>query len=277
MGSRMAANLLKNGVELTVWNRSPQPMETLRQQGATTVNSPVEAVKNADLVFSMLSNPEAVESIFLSNYNALGSMKKNAIWVDCSTVNPSFTKKAKQAATQTSIRFVDAPVAGTLPHAQNAELVFFVGAEKTLLAEITPYLNYMGKKVMALGETGKGAAFKMLVNIMLAQSMVIFSETVLLGERLGIDKDFLLDVIPNLVVAAPFTKFKAEMVRNSDYEVQFPLELMHKDLHLATITAYELQQPLYLANIAKELFAEAHHKGMGRLDFAAIHQYLAER
>ncbi len=94
---------------------------------------------------------------------------------------------------------------------------------------------------------------------------------------MGISREFLLNSVPNLVVAAPFTGAKAQMIRESDYEVQFPLEWMHKDLHLASLTAYELNQPLYLANLAKELFAEAKNKGMGRLGFAAIHKYLESR
>lgn len=274
MGSRMAANLLKNNVDLTIFNRSSEPMKALEAQGAKTANSANEAVKGADLVLSMLSTPEVVEYVFLGNQGALANMKKGAIWADCTTVNPSFSLKAQAAAQAIGIRFADTPVAGTKPHAEKAELVFFVGAEKTLLAEMEPYLNFMGKKVLNIGDTGKGASFKMLVNIMLAQSMVIFSEAILLGEKMGISKDFLLNAIPNLVVAAPFTKFKAEMVKANNYDVQFPLEWMYKDLHLAAITAYENNQPLYLANVAKELFAEATKSGLGRMDFAAIHQYL---
>jgi len=277
MGSRMAANLFKNGVDLTVFNRSKESVETLLQQGAKTANSANEAATDADIVFSMLSTPEVVEHIFLNEHGVLSVMKKGAIWVDCSTVNPSFSLKSKTVADQAGIHFIDAPVAGTLPHAQNAELVFFVGAAKELLEKIKPYLNFMGKKVINIGEVGKGASFKMLVNIMLAQSMIIFSEAVLLGEKMGIDKDFLLSVVPNLVVSAPFTKFKAEMIKGGKYDVQFPLEWMHKDLHLAAVTAYEMNQPLYLANVAKELFAEANKNGMGRLDFAAIHKYLEEK
>lgn len=277
MGSRMAANLLKNGVDITIFNRSPEPSLALKKQGAKVANSANEAVKNADLVFSMLSNPEAVEQVFLGESGAFNSMKKGAIWADCSTVNPSFSLKCAAFAEKAGVLFADTPVAGTLPHAENAELVFFVGAEKSLLAEIEPYLNFMSKKVINIGETGKGSSFKMLVNIMLAQSMLIFSEAVLLGEKMGISKDFLLDVVPNLVVSAPFTKFKAEMIKGGEYGVQFPLEHMHKDLHLAAVSAYELNQPLYLANVAKELFAEANKKGLGRLDFAAIHRFLEER
>ena len=277
MGSRMAANLLKNGVDITVYNRSKEPVDTLVTQGAKTANSAREAVAQADLVFSILSTPEVVQAIFLEGNGALKNMRKGAIWADCTTVNPSFTQQAKKVADKYGIRFLDAPVAGTKPHAQNAELVFFVGAQNSLLEVVQPYLDMMGKKVINLGKTGQGAAFKMLVNIMLAQSMVIFSEAVILGEKLGIDKDFLLNTIPNLVVAAPFTKFKSAMVKADDYKVQFPLEWMYKDLHLAAVTAYENKQPLYLANVTKELFAEATKSGMGRLDFAAIHRYLEKK
>lgn len=274
MGSRMAANLLKNNVHLIAYNRSTEARKAFEAIGGKTVTTITEAVKDADIVFSMLSTPKVVEDVFFPAQGALSAMKPNAIWVDCSTVNPSFSLIADQIAQTHQIRFIDAPVAGTKPHAENAELVFFVGAGKDLLSEVEHLMNFMGRKIMHIGETSKGSSFKMLVNVMLAQSMIIFSESLLLGEKMGLGNEFLLNVLPNLVVSAPFTKFKAEMIRENNYEVQFPLELMHKDLHLATITAYEHNQPLYLANIAKELFAEANKKGMGRLDFAAIHQYL---
>lgn len=276
MGSRMAANLLNNGLDLTVYNRSSQASTALQAEGAKVADTANAAVAEADIVFSMLSTPAVVRQLFFGEGAALAHMKTGAIWVDCTTVNPSFSQDALAAAQKYNIRFADAPVAGTKPHAENAELVFFVGADESLLSTISPYLDLMGKKTIRIGQTGQGASFKMLVNIMLAQSMIIFSEAVILGERMGINKDFLLEMIPNLVVAAPFTKFKAEMVRQDAYEVQFPLEWMQKDLHLAAVTAYEHQQPLYLANVAKELFAAASKQGLGRLDFAAIHRYLEQ-
>ena len=137
-----------------------------------------------------------------------------------------------------------------------------------------PYLDMMGKKTLRIGETGKGSSFKMLVNSMLAQSMLVFSETVMLGKKLGISGNFLLDLLPNLVVSAPFLKFKAPNIKEGNYEVQFPLEWMHKDLHLAAVSAYEVDQPLYLANLAKEVYAKANKAGMGRLDFSAVHKFL---
>ena len=276
MGSRMARNLLKHDVTLTVYNRSDEPAQALADQGAVRASSAAEAVAEADVVFTMLSSPEVVAEVATGLKGFLTSMKENALWADCSTVNPSFTRRMQSAATEQHVRFLDTPVAGTKPQAENAELVFFVGGDASNLSEVEPLLNFMGQKVMHVGEVGYGASFKMLVNTLLAQSMVLFSETLLLGERMGLSRDFLLDTLPNLAVSAPFTKAKAEMIRHSDYEVQFPLELMHKDLHLAALTAYEHQQPLYLANLTKELYGRAVQDGMGRQDFAAVHQALAK-
>ncbi|MEM7575632.1 MAG: NAD(P)-dependent oxidoreductase [Bacteroidota bacterium] len=274
MGSRMASHLLENGLDLTVYNRSAPPQEALAAKGAKTATSAVEAVAEADLVISMLSTPEVVEALFFGEDGLLSAMPKGAIWADCSTVNPSFSLRAAQAATAAGIQFVDAPVAGSKPQAAAAQLAFFVGGSQALFQRVEPIFQQMGAKVLHVGETGKGASFKMLVNAMLAQSMILFSESVLLGEKLGLSKDFLLDTLPKLPVVAPFTQFKTAMIKDNDYEVQFPLELMYKDLHLAAMTAYEHDQPLHLANAAKELYAAAKHRGMGRLDFAAIHRYL---
>lgn len=274
MGSRMAANLLKNGVDLTVANRSPEPLAELVGAGAKSAASYQEAVKDADLIFSMLSTPEVVESVFFSESGALTAMKKSAIWVDCSTVNPSFNHRASEMAERAGIQYLDAPVAGTKPQAQNAELVFFVGGETETVEVVKPYLDFMGSKVMHVGAISKGAAFKMLVNSLLAQSMLVFAETVHLGEKMGLDKSFLLNTLPNLVVSAPFTKAKAEMIRADDYTVQFPLEWMQKDLHLVTTTAYEYGQTLYMANMAKEVYNTAKQAGLSREDFAAIYKVL---
>ena len=274
MGSRMAQNLLKNDVALTVYNRSPEPAQALRAQGAKMAASADEAVREADVVFTMLASPEVVEAVALEADGFLSAMPKGALWVDCSTVNPSFTQRAQRIAQQHQVRFMDTPVAGTKPQAENAELVFFVGGESSDLDTVSPMLHFMGQKVMPVGEVGKGTSFKMLVNALLAQSMVLFSETLLLGEKMGLSRDFLLDTLPGLTVSAPFTKAKAEMIRNDNYEVQFPLELMYKDLHLAAQTAYEHRQPLFLANLAKEVYAQATQSGLGREDFAAVHQWL---
>lgn len=277
MGSRMAKNLLKNGVDITVFNRSKEPVEQLQAQGAKTASTAQDAVKEADIVFTMLSTPDVVQTVAFGEKGFTATMKKNALWVDCSTVNPSFSSEMSHLAQAADIRFIDAPVAGTLPHAENGQLTFFVGGLPSDVAEVKPFMELMGQKVVHVGEASKGSSLKMLINAMLGQSMVIFSEALLLGEKMGLGKEFLLEMLPNSVVAAPFTKFKAGMIKNDSYDVMFPLEWMQKDMELVTRTAYEHNQSLYLANLTKDLFMSAKNAGLGRLDFAAIHRFLERK
>jgi len=266
MGSRMAMNLIDNRVELTIWNRSPKACSLLEEKGATVADSPMEAVQDAGIVFSMLSNPTVVESIFFGEKGVLYAMKESAIWTDSSTVNPSFSRRAEEESNKHDVRFIDAPVAGSKAA---AEEVF-----NTCL----PYYEKMGKKGMHLGKVGQGASLKMLVNGMLAQNMAVFSETILLGEKLGLDRDMLLSMIPTLPVIAPFTQHKNEAMRTRDYnDVHFPLEHMHKDIRLATVSAQEVGMDIHLAEATRKLFERAEADGLGSKDFGALHSYLEQQ
>ena len=274
MGSRMAKNLLSNKVEVTVYNRTKSVAESLSGEGAKVASSSMEAVRNADVVFTMVSNPTVVEALAKGESGFLQAMKPNALWVDCTTVNPSFSLESAAWAKETGVRFLEAPVAGSKPHAEQAQLVFFVGGEEAYLEEVQPLMEYMGRKVLYVGEQGKGSSLKMLVNGMLAQSMLVFAEAVKLGEAMGLDVEFLMNFLPNLPVIAPFVKAKVAMMQTGEYEAEFPLELMQKDLHLVCQTAYELGHPLWLANLTKEVFAGAKQAGKGREDFSAVYAYL---
>jgi 3-hydroxyisobutyrate dehydrogenase/glyoxylate/succinic semialdehyde reductase len=275
MGSRMACNLLKHeNSKLTVFNRSMKPADKLAESGAFKADSAEDAVSGSDVVFTMLSDPETVANLAFKDKGFVYSMKKNAVWINCSTVNPSFARECAMRSAEHDIKFIDAPVAGSLKPAENGELTFLVGGEEKDIEFVKPLLELMGKKILYLGDAGQGSAFKMLVNSLLAQSMAIYSETALLGEKLGFSRDFLMDVLPELPVTAPFFKGKTSMIKNGEYETEFPLELMLKDLHLLDITAYEKNHPLYLGSAVKQLYAGAKSKGMARKDFSSIFSFL---
>ncbi len=270
----MAANLLKHGVDLTVYNRTAESALPLKENGAKVAATAAEAVSDADVVFSMLSTPQVVAEMFWGEGQVLQSMKNKAWWLDSTTVNPSFSLQSKAEAEKAGVRFLDAPVSGSKPQAQHAELLFLVGSTAEVARDIDGFFDMMGKKTFYMGAAGQGASFKMIINMMMAQSMALFSEAVLLGEKMGISRDFLLETLPNLIVTPPFVKNKISAISTGNYEVMFPLEWMHKDLHLAAVSAYENNQPLYLANVAKELFEGAKAQGLGRQDFSAIFEYL---
>lgn len=277
MGSRMAKNLLNcNGISLTVFNRSPEAMTALEKAGAKAADSARAAVAGADVVFTMLSAPEVVEKVAFGDEGFVDAMEQGALWVNCSTVNPSYTRECDQRVRAHSLRFLDAPVAGTKMPAETGELTFLLGGESDDVEQVRPLIEHMGQKILHVGPAGQGSAFKMLVNALLAQSMLVYSETALLGEKLGFSRDFLMDTLPNLPVTAPFLKGKAGLIKEGHYEAQFPLELMLKDLHLLDLTAYEEKQPLFLAGLAKSIYGQANNAGHERDDFAAVFDYLGK-
>ena len=274
MGSRMATNLLKKGTALTVWNRSAAAAAPLAALGARVAASAAEAVAEADWVISMLATPEAVAEVFWGPQGVLSQLPEGSLWMDCSTVHPSFSRAAAARARAAGLRFMDAPVAGSAPQAEQGVLRFLVGAAAEDLAPYQPYLEQMGTKVLPLGQVGQGAAFKMLVNALLGQSMLLFAEAVTLGEKMGFETSLLLPALAGTPVMAPFVQGKLAMLESGVYPAQFPLELLYKDLHLAAVTAYEHQHAMPLVNVTKERYAEAVAAGYGRADFSAIYQHL---
>lgn len=270
MGSRMAANLAKNKIDITIYNRTPGKMNALAELGAKTSGSLADCVKDADIVLTMLSTPEAVWEYAAGEDGFLGEMKHGAHWCDCTTVNPDFSREMAKLSESFGLRFMDTPVAGSKKPAEEGSLVFLCGGNENDLEEIKPFLNIMGSKIIHAGGHGMGSSLKMAVNMLLANSMAAFAESVAFGEKIGLERDKLMDILAELPVTAPFNKLKKEKMKSGDFSPEFPLEWMHKDLHLACLTAYEYNISLPAANAVKEMFASANQSGWGREDLSAI-------
>ena len=275
MGSRMAANLLKAEHEVTIYNRTREKAEVLIKEGAQWCDTPAQLAQKVDILFTMLAHPEAVNQVAFEDNGFMESMRPNAIWVDCSTVNPSFSRAMAAEAQKRQIRYVDAPVLGSKKPAKDGQLVFFVGGSKGDLEILKPYFEIMGKAVKHVGEQGMGASFKIVVNLLVAQNMIIFSEAIALGRALGFSQERLFDMLLDGPMAAPYLSLKRPKIEEGDFEADFPLKWMHKDLHLVALTAYETGVALPTTNAAKEVFLQAKRSGLGEKDFAAIIDYLS--
>ena len=277
MGANMAKNLIKNGYDLRVYNRTESKAEPLVKAGAKLAHSPAETGKDADILITMLGGPGAVYSCAVGENGFLSSMKKNSLWVDCTTVNPSFSKEMNQIAKEKGIRFMDAPVGGTRMPAEKGELVFFVGGDKKDLDEVKPLMDIMGKAVNFMGGVGMGTSTKMIFNLMLGVNMVAFSEAVTLGESLGIQKEKIMDIMIGSISAPPFLSYKRNKMETGIYNPDFPLLWMHKDLHLVSTTGYENSVSLPTLNTAKEIFALAKRYGLENLDFSSVYEFMRKR
>lgn len=274
MGSRMAVNLQKKGYDLVVCNRTKEKAKHLLQNGAAWATSPKEVAKETDVIITMLSTPEVVREVAMGNQGFLSSLKDNSIWLNCSTVNPSFTKEMDMVSKEFRVRYLDAPVAGTKAPAENGELLFLVGGDTASVNEVSSLLTVMGKKTLHLGKVGKGAAMKMLINQLLGQSMVAFAEAMVMGEAMELEKETLFNVLLNTPVVAPVISNLRHKLENSDYEANFPLKWIQKDLHLSSISAYENNVAVPNLNSTKEIFAQAKQQGYGNLDFSAVYEFL---
>ena len=209
MGAGMAENLVEQGVDLVVHNRTKEKAERVLAKGARWADSAATLAEKVDVVFTMLANPQAVEEVALNEEDGfLAHLSPGKLWVDCSTVDPTFTRKMATEAKKRGIRFIDAPVAGSRVPAQQGELVFLVGGEAADVSEVQPLLEAMGKDIKHQGEVGQGSTMKMLINLMLAQSMAAFAETVSLGEALGLNQEMVMDTLLNGPTAAPLFKRK---------------------------------------------------------------------
>jgi 3-hydroxyisobutyrate dehydrogenase-like beta-hydroxyacid dehydrogenase len=274
MGSRMAANLQKHGSSLVVFNRTRAKAEALLGPCGTFADSPAEVADRVDVLFTMLAHPDAVEQAALGANGFLDHLKPGALWVDCSSVNPSFSKKMAAAAAARKIHFVDAPVTGSAVPAAEAKLIFWAGADPADLETIRPLLLCMGNKIVHAGGQGMGTSMKMVVNLLLGTGMAAFAEAMALGEGLGISREMLFGSLLGMPAVAPFLASKREKIDSGNYEAEFPLRWMQKDMHLASVSAYESGVAMPLSDAAKELYRLAMREGYAGQDFSAIYDYL---
>ena len=276
MGSRMAANLLKAGHDLTVHNRTKEKAEELLERGATWAASPAAVVQEVDILITMLAHPEAVEETALGDEGFLVTMREGQLWVDSSTLNPSFSKRMAKEANARGIRFLDAPVSGTKAPAESGDLTFFVGGSEEDVSRAQPLFEAMGKATKHVGDNGMGTSLKVVVNHMLATSMAAFAEGVAFGEGLGLSQEVLFDTLIGGPLVPAFMGAKREKLEAGDYTPDFPLKWMQKDMQMVATAAYDAGVPMPLANLTKELYQAAVRRGHGDEDFSAIYEDMKE-
>ncbi len=276
MGTRMAANLQKHGHSLVVFNRTREKAEPLVAEGATWADSPAALALQAEVIFTMLAHPDAVEEAALGEDGFLRYPQPGQMWIDCSTVNPSFSRKMAVEAKARGVGFLGTPVTGSKGQAELAKLTFWVGGETSDAERYRLLLECMGNRIIYCGGPGMGASLKMVMNQLLGTAMAAFAEGLVLGESLGLSRELLFEAILGGPGAAPFLASKRERIESGNYEpADFPLRWLQKDLHLAAVSAYEAGAAMPLTNAAKEVYRLAIRDGRGGEDFSAIYDYLA--
>ncbi|HOM07459.1 MAG TPA: NAD(P)-dependent oxidoreductase [Syntrophales bacterium] len=270
MGGGMAANLVKAGFDVTVWNRTTAKMEELVSLGARGASSPREVVAGCDVTFAMLADPRASEEVCFGPGGVLEAMGEGRGYVDMSTVDGDTSRRIAAAVAAKGGRFLEAPVSGSRQPAREGTLVIMAAGDRSLYDEAMPALERMGKLVLYLGEVGKAAAMKLVVNMIMGGMMAVFCEGLSLGKRAGLRIDDILAVLDNGAMANPMFRLKGPMIQEGRFPVAFPLKHMQKDLRLALLLGDVFHQPLASAAAANETFKRARDLGLGDEDFSAV-------
>src|ERR1700686_1778246 len=265
MGEAMAANLVKAGHEVTVWNRTPGKLG----EGAGGAPPPAAAAQGAEVVWLCVSDTDAVHEVIFGKDGAEPSLAEGVIIADSSTISPSATMKFSEQLRAKGVAWVDAPMTGSKIGARDGTLVFIVGGDEGPIERLKPLFAAMGKKIFRMGETGKGQATKLAMNLQIALIFEGFAEALTLATKLGIDPRQLVSLIEATMVRSGVVEYKAPFVLQRDFTPNFPLRLMHKDILLTLEAAKEARVKLPALETVEEIYEMATEDGHRDLDYAA--------
>lgn len=281
MGGPMAQNLLKTGHSVTVFDLSPAAIQTLADAGASVAASAKDAVSNAEIVISMLPASRHVEALYLGEAGLLPHIKQGTLVIDCSTIAAQTAINVSKAANALGLTMLDAPVSGGTGGAIAGTLTFIVGGDDDALERARPILSAMGKNIFHAGGHGAGQTAKICNNMLLGIQMIGTAEALALGVANGLDPHVLSDIMVkssgrnwSLELYNPYPGVMENVPASRGYSGGFGVDLMLKDLGLATETALSAQASIPLGEMARNLYALHSKAGAGGLDFSSILQIL---
>jgi 3-hydroxyisobutyrate dehydrogenase-like beta-hydroxyacid dehydrogenase len=237
-------------------------------EGARTAASPADAAKGVDVIWMCVSDTKAVESVLFGPNGAEASLASGMIIADSSTISPSATVKFAERVKARGVAYVDAPMTGSKIAAEGGSLIFMVGGDDASLERLQPLFQAMGKHVFHMGETGKGQATKLVMNLQIAMIFEGFAEALTLAAKLGVDIEKLLPLIQASMVRSGVVEYKAPFILKRDFSPNFPLRLMFKDIHLALEAAREARVRLPGLEAVEEVYDVAAEEGHKDLDYA---------
>jgi 3-hydroxyisobutyrate dehydrogenase-like beta-hydroxyacid dehydrogenase len=265
MGRPMAANLVKAGHEVAVWNRTPGK----QVDGARVATTPGDAANGAEVVWMCVSDTKAVEGVLFGPGGVETTISSGAVVVDSSTISPTAERQFADRMKAKGVDYVDAPITGSKVAAEAGSLIFMVGGHEAVLARIDPLFKAMGKQVFRMGETSKGQAAKIVMNLQIALIFEGFAEALTLAAKLGVNLESLLPLIQASMVRSGVVDYKAPFILKRDFTPNFPLRLMLKDIRLARDAAKEARVKLPGLETVEEVYEMAAEEGQQDLDYAA--------
>jgi 3-hydroxyisobutyrate dehydrogenase len=270
MGLPICKNLINSGLKLNVYNRTQAKAQELKEMGAKLLNSPASVAENSDLIFLMLSDSKAVESIFFGNNGLFEKIKKDQVIVDLSTIYPFDSIAIANRVIEKGAYYFDAPVIGSVSAAESRTLSIVVGGNKDVFESIKNILALIGKNVYYLGENGRGLYMKMINNLIMGTNMAILSEGLTLGQKLGIDAKIALEILSTGGANSRILELKKTKILSEDFKPQFTLSHQLKDMFYAVQLSKEVGASLPITGAVTQLYLSGLSNDLGNEDLSAI-------
>jgi len=241
MGSRIAQRLLDHGYQLSVYDRDPGKTETIAARGAVVPKDLFEAARTSDVLLSCLTNDEAVRSVYTGPGGLFAGARPGTVVLEMSTISPESSRELHQLGARNGVEVLDVAISGSTPAAEEGMLTLLVGGNREVFRAAKPMFQAVAKRCFLLGDSGSGTAMKLVVNTLLGVGMQAIAEAVVLGEKAGLDRERLLEVLSQTAVIAPAHVGKLKSAATHEYSPQFPLRLMNKDFQLILKAAAQEQ------------------------------------
>jgi 3-hydroxyisobutyrate dehydrogenase-like beta-hydroxyacid dehydrogenase len=266
MGSHMAARLRGAGYPVTVYDRSKEKSQA---------ESPRDLAAQSEVVLISVTDDAAVEEVMFGPDGALAGLREGSRIIDLSTVSPRSSRRLYDAAREKGAAMIDAAVSGSVPQVDEGSLVIFVGGDQETYQQCRSVLEILGQHIFYMGSSGMGTTMKLVVNTLLGLGMQALAEAIALGEKAGLQKDLLLDVLEQTAVVSPSQKSKLANVKSEKYSTLFALALMHKDLGLVMRQAAEIGVSMPATAAAEQMYTAAMATGSDE-DFSVVIRFMQE-
>jgi 3-hydroxyisobutyrate dehydrogenase-like beta-hydroxyacid dehydrogenase len=275
MGSQMVNRLIDKGHTVTGYNRTRAKAEWLIKKGMRWADSPRAVAQSADVVFTMVTNAIALNTITEGPDGLLAGFGAGKILADMSTVSPAVSRALAAKIREKGADMVDSPVSGSVITLQEGKLSVMVGGRRETFERVKPLLLDIGPKVTHVGDNGLALSMKIATNLSLAVQMLAFCEGVLLAEKSGIAREVAVDVLTHSAVASPMIQYRGPFVLQQPPEAWFDVNMMQKDMLLAMELGRQLNVPLPTTAVSNEFLTAARGMGWEKKDFAVVFDVLA--
>ena len=269
MGAPIARNLLRAGMAVRVWNRTPAKTEGLAADGALVATTPATAAADADVLITMLTDGAAVEQVMTGADGALSTLPPDAVWIQMSTVGVDWADQLAHLAARHEVAFVDAPVSGSSRPAENGQLLILAAAAASLRPRLEPIFEPLARQIIWLKRVGDGSRLKLALNNWLSVLVEGTAETLALSFALGLDPHRFVTTIAGGPLASPYATDKAIAMLDADFTPGFPLQHAAKDATLAADAAHRNGLQLPLTTALLDRWHQAIASGHGHDDVAS--------